>query len=59
MKLMKVASKFHLHYIMYIWPKGQPSGSGHIVDHLNWELLLYMYLAVWKGFKGGIVQLIV
>ncbi len=28
----------------------QPSGSGHIIDHLNLELLLYIhYLAMWKG----------
>ncbi len=47
---LMVASKFQL---PIIW---QPSGSGHIIDHLNLELLLllfytYMYLAMWKGVE--------
>ncbi len=35
-----------------------PSGSGHIIDHLNLELLLYIHVhgLCEKGY-GGIVQL--
>ncbi len=45
---MIVASNSHLPLI-YI-AKWLPSGNGHIMDHLKLEqLLLYMYLAVWKG----------
>ncbi len=34
------------------------SGSGHIIDHLNLELLLYIHvLGIGKDYKGCIVQL--
>ncbi len=53
-----VASMFNL---PYIWPKRQPSGSGHIIDHLNLELLLLLYIhGTWlceRDSKGGITQL--
>ncbi len=32
-----------------------PSGSGHIIDHLNVELLLYIHVLF--GFVKGIVKL--
>ncbi len=48
---MKVEFKFHL---PYIWPKWQPSGSAHIIDHLILELLLNMHVLVYaKGTIRG------
>ncbi len=33
------------------------SGSGHIIDHLNLELLLYIHvLGYLRDSKGGIIQ---
>ncbi len=33
--------------------QGQPSGSGHIIDHLNLELLLYMHV---HGYVKGTLR---